>query len=148
MTLPQTNAQMFLTASDEEDLSSYVDIHESAITEDGTILVTAVNVTQTDLSSVGGPRDGWVQDGLVYEIDIETNEVLFRWSAVEHKRQLPLEYVEYPLGESGRNRSMPYEYPHLNSIAKYGEHYLVSSRYMCAVFLLDKRGDLIWLFHV
>ncbi|KAL3439143.1 ASST-domain-containing protein [Aspergillus tetrazonus] len=146
VTLPGSKDNSFVTATNES-FPSYIDIHESAITEHGTILVTAVNVTQTDLTSVGGERDGWVQDGLVYEIDIETNEVLFRWSAVEHSEQLPLEYVEYPLNDAGRNSSVPYEYPHLNSVAKYGDTYLVSSRYMCSIFLLDKEGDLVWLFH-
>ncbi|KAL4776750.1 ASST-domain-containing protein [Aspergillus nidulans var. acristatus] len=146
VTLPGSKDNTFVTATNES-FPSYIDIHESAITEHGTILVTAVNVTQTDLTSVGGERDGWVQDGLVYEIDIETNEVLFRWSAVEHSGQLPLEYAEYPLNDAGRNSSVPYEYPHLNSVAKYGDTYLVSSRYMCSIFLLDKKGDLVWLFH-
>ncbi|KAL5051967.1 hypothetical protein BDW71DRAFT_202108 [Aspergillus fruticulosus] len=146
VTLPGSEDNTFVTATNES-FPSYIDIHESTITEDGTMLVTAVNVTQTDLTSVGGERDGWVQDGLVYEIDIETNEVLFRWSAVEHSAELPLEYVEYPLKDVGRNSSAPYEYPHLNSVAKYGDTYLVSSRYMCSIFLLDKKGDLVWLFH-
>ncbi|KAL4753682.1 hypothetical protein BDW72DRAFT_168386 [Aspergillus terricola var. indicus] len=146
VTLPGSKDNTFVTATNES-FPSYIDIHESTITEHGTILVTAVNVTQADLTFVGGKRDGWVQDGLVYEIDIETNEVLFRWSAVEHSGQLPLEYVEYPLNDAGRNSSAPYEYPHLNSVAKYGDTYLVSSRYMCSIFLLDKNGDLVWLFH-
>ncbi|KAL4802379.1 ASST-domain-containing protein [Aspergillus unguis] len=146
VTLPATQGEPFITNVDEK-LPSFIDIHESAITEDNTILVTAVNNTQTDLSAVGGPKDGWVQDGLVYEIDIATNEVLFKWSAVEHKVQLPLGYLEYPLGETGRNSTMPYQYPHLNSIAKYGDHYLVSSRYMCVIFLLDRKGDVVWVFH-
>ncbi|RDW70907.1 arylsulfotransferase family protein [Aspergillus mulundensis] len=146
VTLPSSESNKFVTATNES-FPSYIDIHESTITEDGTIIVTAVNVTQTDLRPVGGKKDGWVQDGLVYEIDIETNKVLFRWSAVEHKAQLPLEYVEYPLNGAGGNSSAPYEYPHLNSVAKYGDHYLVSSRYMCSIFLLDKNGDVVWLFH-
>ncbi|KAL4904994.1 hypothetical protein BDW74DRAFT_178560 [Aspergillus multicolor] len=146
VTLPGSEEDRFVTAT-KESYPSYIDIHESTITEAGTILVTAVNVTQTDLRAVGGKEDGWVQDGLVYEIDIETNEVLFRWSAVEHKSQLPLEYVEYSLNGAGGNRSAPYEYPHLNSVAKYGDHYLVSSRYMCSVFMLNGKGDVVWLFH-
>ncbi|KAL4931638.1 arylsulfotransferase family protein [Aspergillus undulatus] len=151
VTLPGTETksargQNFVTATNES-FPSYIDIHESTITENGTILVTAVNVTQADLTPVGGRKDGWVQDALVYELDIATNEVLFRWSAVEHMAQLSLDYVEFPLGEMGVNKTAPYEYPHLNSVAKYGEHYLVSSRYMCAVFLIDRKGDMLWLFH-
>ncbi|KAL4967810.1 arylsulfotransferase family protein [Aspergillus stella-maris] len=144
VTLPGTENKRFVTATNET-FPSYIDIHESAITEDGTILITAVNVTQSDLTPVGGKKDGWVQDGLVYEIDIATNEILFSWSAVQG--HLSLDYVEFPLGEKGANKSAPYEYPHLNSVAKYGDQYLVSSRYMCSIFLLDKDGEIVWLFH-
>ncbi|KAL4938396.1 hypothetical protein BDV06DRAFT_231899 [Aspergillus oleicola] len=146
VTLPGTKEERFVTATNES-FPSYIDIHESAITGEGTILITAVNVTQTDLTPVGGKKDGWVQDGLVYEIDIATNEILFSWSAVEHREQLSLDYVEFPLGAKGANKPAPYEYPHLNSVAKYGDRYLVSSRYMCSIFLLDKEGDMVWLFH-
>ncbi|KAL4794556.1 ASST-domain-containing protein [Aspergillus venezuelensis] len=146
VTLPGTHDERFVTATNES-FPSYIDIHESAITEEETILVTAVNVTQTDLTPVGGKKDGWVQDGLVYEIDIATNEILFSWSAVEHQKQLSLNYVEFPLGEKGANKSAPYEYPHLNSVSKYGDQYLVSSRYMCSIFLLDRDGEIVWLFH-
>ncbi|CAK7238017.1 hypothetical protein SBRCBS47491_010244, partial [Sporothrix bragantina] len=142
--------QNFVTVFDPETLASCIDVHESQLTDDGTLLVTAVNTTQADLSSVGGPVDGWVQDGLVYEIDVKTNKVLFRWSAVEHLAEAPLSYVIAPLGSEGAgsgNKSDPYGFPHLNSIAKYGENYLVSSRFMCSVFLLAPNGSVIWHLH-
>ena len=60
--------ETFVTVADV-DFPSYIDLHENFITDEDTILVTAVNVTQADLSSVGGPKDGWIQDGLFYEID-------------------------------------------------------------------------------
>ena len=57
----------FVTVYDPESFDSCIDFHESQLTDNGTVLVTAVNVTQADLSSVGGPADGWIQDGIVYE---------------------------------------------------------------------------------
>ncbi|GKZ73307.1 hypothetical protein AnigIFM50267_009990 [Aspergillus niger] len=135
--------------------ASYQEIHritlpgteQHFITSDGTILVTAVNVTQFDLSPIGGPKDGWVQDGLFYEIDIKTNKVLFRWSTVEHLSEIPLTDTELPLLGSGTSKSDPYEYPHLNSVAKYGDSYLLSSRFLCSIFLLDKNGNVTWQLH-
>lgn len=147
ITLPGTD-QHFVTTADPEIFPSYIDIHESQITSDGTILVTAVNVTQFDLSPIGGPKDGWVQDGLFYEIDIKTNKVLFRWSTVEHLSEIPLTNTELPLLGSGTSKTDPYEYPHLNSVAKYGDSYLLSSRFMCSIFLLDKNGNVTWHLHV
>ncbi|KAI5308786.1 hypothetical protein KEM55_004875, partial [Ascosphaera atra] len=71
------------------NLQSYVDMHESKITKDGSILVTVVNTTQHDLSSVNGPKNAWVENSLFYEVDIKTNKVLFRWSPLEHLDQIP-----------------------------------------------------------
>lgn len=79
----------FVTVFDPMEFDSCIDIHESQFTDNGTILVTAVNITQADLSSVGGPKDGWIQDGIIYEIDIKTNEIVFRWSAHEHLLKFP-----------------------------------------------------------
>ncbi|KAL1895868.1 hypothetical protein Sste5346_004965 [Sporothrix stenoceras] len=140
----------FVTVFDPEPLASCIDVHESQLTDNGTLLVTAVNITQADLSSVGGPVDGWVQDGLVYEIDVKTNKVLFRWSAAEHLAEVPISYAIAPLGSEGAgsgNKTDPYGYAHLNSIAKYGENYLLSSRFMCSVFLLAPNGSVIWHLH-
>ncbi|KAJ5321372.1 hypothetical protein N7476_004374 [Penicillium atrosanguineum] len=142
--------QNFVTVFDTMAFDSCIDIHESQITANGTILVTAVNVTQADLSSIGGPKDGWIQDGLIYEIDILTNEILFRWSAHNHPAQVPLADVRAPLqgsGGSGVNSTYPYGYPHLNAIYKYGDDYLVSSRYMCSVFFIAHNGTVIWHLH-
>ncbi|KAK5806620.1 hypothetical protein VI817_000878 [Penicillium citrinum] len=143
-------AENFVTIFDETmEFDSCIDIHESQFTDDGTILVTAVNVTQADLSSVGGPKNGWIQDGLIYEIDLETNEILFRWSAHEHIDQVRLSDVRAPLegSESGMNKTSPYGYPHLNAVYKYGDHYLLSSRYMCSIFFLDSNGNVTWHLH-
>ncbi|KAL4808579.1 ASST-domain-containing protein [Aspergillus unguis] len=138
----------FVTPFDGVSIDSCIDIHESQITEDGTVLVTAVNVTQADLSSIGGAKDGWIQDGLVYEIDIKTNQVLFRWSEYEHVNELPMSAAIAPLGArgagSGTNQSDPWGYPHINSIAKYGDSYLVSSRYMCSILFIAQNGSIEW----
>lgn len=144
--------QNFATIYDPMTFSSCIDIHESQFTDDGTILITAVNVTQADLSSVGGPKDGWIQDGLIYEIDIKTNKVLFRWSAYEHLAEAPMSYDIAPLGAdgagSGKTKADPWGYPHLNSIAKYGDSYLLSSRYMCSIFFIASDGSVTWHLHV
>lgn len=141
-------AENFVTVFDPMSFDSCIDIHESQFTDRGTVLVTAVNVTQADLSSVGGPKDGWIQDGLIYEIDIKTNEVLFRWSAREHMDRLPLTDMRAPLEGTGGSKDHPYEYPHLNSVAKYGDDYLVSSRYLCSIFFIAHDGSVLWKLHV
>lgn len=106
--------------------------------------MTAVNVTQANLNSVGGPKDGWIQDGLIYEIDIKTNKVLFRWSAYEHPEVVRISDSQAQIDDLGRNKTNPYGYSHLNSIAKYGDSYLLSSRFLCSVWLIAPNGSALW----
>ncbi len=77
-----TLAGDFLELTPGATYPSNIDLHELQITPKGSLLVTANNVTQADLTSVGGPANGWVVNALIYEIDIASNEVLFRWSAL------------------------------------------------------------------
>jgi Arylsulfotransferase (ASST) len=53
------------------------------VTERGSLLVTGYNLTQVDLTSVNGSADGWIYNSLFFEIDIESKEILFQWSALE-----------------------------------------------------------------
>ncbi|KAJ5740197.1 hypothetical protein N7493_000069 [Penicillium malachiteum] len=131
-------------------IDSCLDLHENQFTDNGTVLAMAVNVTQADLTSVGGPKDGWIQDGVIYEIDLKTNEILFRWSAFDHIDELPMSYIMAPFDAAsgeGRSRTNPWGYPHLNSVAKYGDSYLLSSRQMCAAILVAPNGSVTWTLH-
>lgn len=51
-----------------------VDLHETTITDEGTMLLMAYVPKQADLTEIGGESDGWVWDGVVQEVDIETGE--------------------------------------------------------------------------
>ncbi|KAI0470021.1 ASST-domain-containing protein [Xylariaceae sp. FL0804] len=138
VTIPDLNAT---------ELYSYLDMHEARITPEDTILVTAYNVTRFNLSAFGGPEDGWLADSLFYELDIKTNEVLFRWSALAHINQVPIEDVLqfYPIGQNGRDQSLPYGYFHINSVDKFDDgSYLISSRYYCSIFKISKNGTVEW----
>ena len=57
------------------------DHHEFLITPQDTALITIYNMLPMDLTSMGGPEDGTVLDGIAQEVDIETGEVLFEWPA-------------------------------------------------------------------
>lgn len=73
-------------------LSAYADLHEFALTGRGTALVTGINEV-----TVAVPMDEWkarlgykgpsrlpVLDAVFQEIDLDTNEVLFDWRALDH----------------------------------------------------------------
>ncbi len=86
-----------------------------------------------NLIPVGDPLDGVVLDGIVQEIDIETDQVLFEWHSLEHVG-LEESYLK------------PNDYFHINSINVYDEnHLLISSRSTCTVYKVDRKtGEIVW----
>ena len=130
---------------------SNVDLREIYITGRNTVLVTANNVTQTDLRSVGSLENGWVVDALFYEIDIETNKILFRWRSLDHLEEILLTASLYPWGSEGFNgmkQSNALGYFHINSVAPYDDGYIISSRYLCSAVATDSRGNAKWRLQV
>ena len=118
------------------------DFHEAFVTARDTLLVSVYNATPADLSAVGGPKDGWVFDCLVVEIEPESGDVLFRWSALEH---VPISETKYPLLRAG-NESVPFDYFHINSIVAVDDSYLVNARHTWATYLLSGNGEVEWTF--
>jgi hypothetical protein len=116
------------------------DLHEFVITPEGTALVMIYDEAQADLSSVGGPEDGTVLDGVVQEIDIRTGRVLFEWRGRDH---VDLDESYFPLPEAAEP---PYDYLHLNSIDVDDDgNLLLSARHTSAVYKIDRRtGEVIW----
>jgi hypothetical protein len=132
-------------------VESWLDMHEALITPEGTMLATAYNVTQTDLSSVGGPADGWLANCLFYEIDVKTNEILFQWDALSHQDEIALADALpfYPLDDYGLNQTYPWGPFHINTVNKFEDgSYLISSRHYCSVFKISQNGSVEWTLNV
>jgi hypothetical protein len=123
------------------------DLHEFLITSQDTALLTAYNPVSRNLSSVGGPEDGVLVEGIIQEIDIETGEILFEWHSLDH----------VGLDESYREPSNEYlhllfptpkifDYFHLNSIdVDHDNNLLISARNTFAVYKIDRNsGDVMW----
>lgn len=127
---------------------SYIDFHEQFITDHGTVIVTAYNSTPLDLSSVGGPKDGWVLDALIYEIDLETNQPFWRWSSVEHVDELPLNgsHQLNPDGSiiGGGNATHPWDYCKINSVDPIENGFIISVRHYWSVVAIDAKGNVTW----
>lgn len=116
------------------------DFHESFLTDRDTLIVTAYNATPADLSVIGGPKDGWIFDSLVYEIEPESQEILFKWSSAEH---VPVNQTKFPLQGAG-TRDIPFDYFHVNAVANVGDSFLVNGRHTWSTYLVSPRGDLEW----
>src|SRR6185312_3367223 len=87
------------------------DLHEFQITPSGSAFLTAYSLVSADLSSVGGRRDGILQDAILQEVDIPTGLVMFEWHAAGHVA-LSDSYSRAPY-----YTDRPYDFFHINSIA-------------------------------
>ena len=119
-----------------------IDGHDSVITSRGTIVVTTTNVTNADLTVVGGPENGWVFDSLFYEIDIISGEILLEWSAL--KAGIPINATHEPLGGTGNNQSNAFDWFHMNSLQPYEDKYFLNSRHLSQSYFLDSKGNIEW----
>lgn len=131
-----------LRTTDNATYPCQADFHESYVTDRDTLIVTAYNVTETDLSSIGGPSNGWVFDCLFFELDPRSGDILFKWSALEH---VPVNETKLKLaGRGGFNQSVPFDWFHINSVVNIGNQFLVNSRHLWTTYLITANGDIEW----
>jgi len=86
------------------------DGHEFLITPWNTALILSYTTATANLTSIGGPADQTVIDGIVQEIDIKTGRVLFQWNSADH---VPYSESEQPLPASA---STPWDWFHVNAV--------------------------------
>jgi len=116
------------------------DGHEVLLSPQDTLLVTVYNPVHWDLSSVGGPQDGLVMDGIVQELEIPSGRVLFEWHSLDH----------VGLGESDltapRDATTVHDYFHINSIAvDHDDNLVVSARHTSAIYKIHRQtGEILW----
>jgi hypothetical protein len=118
------------------------DHHEFLITPQDTALFTIYHRVPMDLSSVGGPKDGVVLDGIAQEVDIETGEVLFEWHSLEHVA------LEESYSKPKKDQEEAFDYFHINSIDVCDEnHLIISARRTSTVYKVDREtGEIVWRF--
>ncbi|KAJ5098047.1 hypothetical protein N7532_005048 [Penicillium argentinense] len=132
----------FVTATGETR-DSYIDVHEHQITDRNTILVSAINVTQHNLTSLGGPSDAWMTVSHFYEIDILTKEILFTWNALDHQDKIPLSSSRQRM-QAHPVQATPWDAYHMNSVTPTNDGYLISMRFYWSAFYLNKDGTVRW----
>ncbi|KAI3393622.1 hypothetical protein diail_3886 [Diaporthe ilicicola] len=122
-----------------QGITLHSDLHEFALTGYGTALVTGVEDTVVDTKGWDnwrGPATFPILDALFQEIDLETNEVLFSWRALDHLN--PFDSLE--------TMAKDWDAFHLNSVQKtHAGNYLISIRHISSILLIDGRtGGIIW----
>jgi hypothetical protein len=116
------------------------DHHEFLITPQDTALLTIYASTPADLTSVGGPKDGAVLDGIAQEVDISTGEVLFEWHSLEHVG------LDESYRKASKDSGGAFDYFHINSIdVDYDDNLIVSSRNTWTVYKVERNsGEVLW----
>jgi hypothetical protein len=116
------------------------DGHEFLITPQNTALILAYTTATADLTSIGGPANQTVIDGVVQEIDIKTGKVLFQWNSADH---VPYSQSEQPLPASP---STPWDWFHINAVKLDTDgNLLIDARDTWTSYKVDRHsGQIIW----
>src|SRR6478609_311895 len=116
------------------------DLHEFQLTPRGTAFISVYHEVPADLTSVGGPKHGWVYDSVVQEIDVSSGDVVFEWHSLDH---VPLTESMQANHEPAKNatKKRPLDYFHVNSVADApGGNIVISGRNTSAIYLLARDG--------
>jgi Arylsulfotransferase (ASST) len=108
------------------------DLHDFHLTPQGTALLTVFNPVRCNLSSVRGPREGVVTDGIFQELDMRTGLVRREWHSLDH-----VAIGDSYAAPSLANAEWPYDYFHINSIDLHADGtVLLSARNTSALYEL------------
>src|SRR5579875_1515517 len=86
------------------------DGHEFLLAPHGRAWILSYDTATADLTSIGGPSNQTVIDGIIQEIDVKTGKVLFSWNSAEH---VPYAQSEQPLPTTA---STPWDWFHANAV--------------------------------
>jgi hypothetical protein len=116
------------------------DGHEFLITPWNTALILSYTTATANLTSIGGPADQTVVNGVVQEIDIATGRVLFQWNSEDH---VPFSQSEQPLPAAP---SDPWDWFHINAVKLDTDgNLLIDARDTWTTYKVDRfTGNIIW----
>jgi Arylsulfotransferase (ASST) len=116
------------------------DGHEFLITPWNTALILSYTTATANLTSIGGPADQTVIDGVVQEVDIATGQVLFQWNSADH---VPYSQSEQPLPASA---SDPWDWFHINAVKLDSDgNLLIDARDTWTTYKVSlATGNIIW----
>ena len=114
------------------------DWHGFQLTPQGSAWVLSASPVQADLSSVGGPADGIVLDGVVQEIDVRTGLVMWEWQSLGH---VPLS-DSYTLPQP----DAPYDYMHIDSLEldEQGNLVVTAANTRAVYYVNAHSGAIVW----
>jgi hypothetical protein len=116
------------------------DGHEFLITPQNTALIVSYTTATANLTSIGGPADQTVINGVVQEINIATGQVLFQWNSEDH---VPFSQSEQPLPASA---GTPWDWFHINAVkVDTNGNLLIDARDTWTTYEVNPQsGSIIW----
>lgn len=119
------------------------DIHEFLLTPQNTALFLSTKSVPMDLTPYGGPKKGYVQDFAIQEIDLQTEELIFFWDALDH---IPLT-DSYEPASSATSSGNIWDAYHLNSVGltDTDSDIIFSGRNTWTIYRINKpTGNILW----
>jgi hypothetical protein len=114
------------------------DVHEFLVTKRNTAVMTIYHRLPVDLTSIGGPAEGKIFDGIVQEVDIRTHRVLFEWHSFP-RVAISESYSPAPDPKKGADAA-PMDYFHINSIdVEPNGNFLISARNTHTLYEIDRK---------
>lgn len=118
-------------------------LHEFLITPDNTALCLCSKKVPMDLTSYGGPQDGFIYDVAVQEIDLNRDKLVFFWNALDH---IPLTDSYLPASNAFDFENV-WDVYHLNAIGLTDnkDEIIVSGRNTWTIYKINKTtGKIAW----
>lgn len=118
------------------------DNHEFLITKRNTALFLAIKHVPADLAQYGGPKEGYIRNYSIQEIELKTDKLIFFWDALSHINPA---YSNVP-APSAMEVHHIWDPFHLNSVEDGpNDTLLVSMRDMWSIYNINKKtGNIIW----
>ena len=128
-----------------------LDQHETHLSRNAKAAhVISYNPERYDLSAQNiSTGQGWIHNPIFQRINIESGDLVFQWSPIEHvalSESFVLPDTTEVVG-TGFNSTSPWDYFHMNAIDEHPDdgHYLVSARHVSAVYKVNgETGEIMW----
>ncbi|ATY59289.1 hypothetical protein A9K55_002675 [Cordyceps militaris] len=116
---------------------------ELKLTDDGTAIMVMHSVTQIH-TPFGGLQSGWIDDAIIQEVDLMSNELISEWRASDH---FDATVSQAGIQNRGGTPETAFDFFHATGIdLDHNGNYVISSRNMCnAAALRRSDGKVLWV---
>ncbi|KAJ4150379.1 hypothetical protein LMH87_011131 [Akanthomyces muscarius] len=116
---------------------------ELKLTDNGTAIMMMHRITQVD-KPFRGLQSGWINDAIIQEVDMASNELIFEWRASQH---FDVETSQADIKNQGRTAETAFDFFHATGIdIDHNGNYVISSQNMCNAAALHRTdGHMLWV---